>query len=521
MRFYFASTHNLFLHVFASITILFCTSNTGFAKTIICDSSQLIPQILSGSNNTYIIQEKIDLDGETVIIGNNSILRFEGGCFANGKMMFNYTLIDGNALFDNVVLKGKIMNYFVDFSWFGAIGDGIHDDAQAIQKAIDACASLDNITTVSGADGIYLVSKPINLSSNPKLSRHNISIVGRTRPNPNVRKGLNILGRTGDGNAIIECIDCAQNIFENIGLFSDGENASTIGIVIARGEEMRFVPHATMLNCYIGIDINNKDSGLKNNGYGTIGILSKDMEESEFLNCDIWANCCVVLANQGKVIRKIAVDKEKRLTSNTIDFHYQPFHKTASVSKERRSNTVFRFEDCRFIEINGEAPAVIGEGVFSLRIRDSYFQRRMAKGAKGNYDVALHLNDAWHLKVEGVTENFGSLLFNFGSLDHSDIDVAMVIMEKGEAPLLLFKELDATARSCINNKINIRSNYTEVNLVSYYPRSPNAINSIFHIKNNVIKTNVRSNDFLSNARLFESNNTVEFCDVTYNNYRNR
>lgn len=493
----------------------------GYAKTIICDSSQPISKVLSGSNNTYIIQEKIDLDGKTILIGDNSILRFEGGCFANGQCLFNYTLIEGNAMFNNVLLRGKIRNEFVDFLWFGAKGDGVHDDTQAIQTAIDCCASLDNISTVSGRDGIYLVTKPINLSSNPKVSRHNITIIGRTRPNPNVRRGLNFLGRTGNGNAIIECIDCAQNTIENIGLFSEGENASTLGIVIARGEEMRYVPHVTMRNCYIGIDINNEKSGLKNNGFGTIGLLSKDMEESEFLNCDIWANCCVVLANQGKVVKKMAVNNDKKPTSKTIDFYYQPFHQTATISKDRRSNTVFRFEDCRFIEINGEAPAIIGEGVFSLRIRDSYFQRKMAKGTKGNYDVVLHLNDAWHLKIEGVTENFGCLLHNFGSLDHSDIDVAMVIMEKGEAPLLLFRELDSTARSCINNRINIRSNYREVNLVSYYPQYSNATNSIFHLRNNEIKTNVLSNDFLSCARLFESNNTIQFYDIIYNNYRSR
>ena len=99
--------------------------------------------------------------------------------------------------------------------------------------------------------------------------------------------------------------------------------------------------------------------------------------------------------------------------------------------------------------------------------------------------------------------------------------MGMVIMEKGEAPLLLFKELDTTARSCVNNKINIRSNYVGVNLVSYYPKSPNSTSSIFHIKNSVIKTNVRTNDFLSSARLFESNNTIQFNDMIFNNYRSR
>ena len=198
--------HNGFFRFFVSISILLCASIRGNAKTIICDSSQSIAKILSGSNNTYIIQNLIDLGGETVIIGDNSILRFEGGSLANGQILMNYTLIDGNALFNNVGLKGKIKNLFIDFAWFGAKGDGVHDDTQAVQSAIDACASLDNITTVSGRDGIYLVSKPIDLSSNPKWSRHNISIVGRTKPNPNVRKGLNILGKTGDGKAIIDKI---------------------------------------------------------------------------------------------------------------------------------------------------------------------------------------------------------------------------------------------------------------------------------------------------------------------------
>lgn len=75
-----------------------------------------IKKVVSSSNTNYIIKDNIDLGGRTIVIGDNSLLIFQGGSFSNGKVVGNNTRIrakneeifkHGRRLFRGYTIDGK------------------------------------------------------------------------------------------------------------------------------------------------------------------------------------------------------------------------------------------------------------------------------------------------------------------------------------------------------------------------------------------------------------------------------
>ena len=90
-------------------------------------------------NTVYEIKDVFDLQGQSLVIPDDCVLSFNGGTIQNGKIIGNNTIIRGAAasVFLNVKLEGTWHADVAYPEWFGAAGDGIMDDRQAVQDAID------------------------------------------------------------------------------------------------------------------------------------------------------------------------------------------------------------------------------------------------------------------------------------------------------------------------------------------------------------------------------------------------
>lgn len=121
------------------------------------------------------ISGSIDLKGQTKHIDRNTLLQFDGGSFFNGTLVGNNTIISAHAISifgENLKLEGSWQVDEAYFEWFGAVGDGKHDDSLAFKRGIDSPFSnfklLDRIYTVSGKqnNGQYgiVLSKPIKIT---------------------------------------------------------------------------------------------------------------------------------------------------------------------------------------------------------------------------------------------------------------------------------------------------------------------------------------------------------------------
>ena len=96
-------------------------------------------------NTQYIVQYDYDLNGGKITLPKGSVLKFEGGTIGNGSA-FNATILGDDATIDanltqvfspNVVLSGTWRNETFHPEWFGAKGDGVTDDTQALQATLN------------------------------------------------------------------------------------------------------------------------------------------------------------------------------------------------------------------------------------------------------------------------------------------------------------------------------------------------------------------------------------------------
>lgn len=100
----------------------------------------LTPDMINQPNTIYEIRYDFDLNGETIEMQDGCTLKFEGGSLNNGILNCNNTIIN-NANFvvlNNCSFSGTIFSEYVRPEWFGAIGNGIADDSNAIISSINS-----------------------------------------------------------------------------------------------------------------------------------------------------------------------------------------------------------------------------------------------------------------------------------------------------------------------------------------------------------------------------------------------
>ena len=109
--------------------------------------------MLNQSNCIYEIRYDFDLDGKTLEVPENCILKFEGGSLGNGRMTGNKTDICASLymIFKNIRFANKWVITRIYPQWFGALADGNHDDTEAIQEAVDFQSVLANAYTLSNS----------------------------------------------------------------------------------------------------------------------------------------------------------------------------------------------------------------------------------------------------------------------------------------------------------------------------------------------------------------------------------
>ena len=125
------------------------------------DGKSVTQANFSQANTIYEISKDVYITGD-INLPQNSILSFTGGTIHGGNLIGNNTQIFAPEykIFDNVTLSGTFSNSDISASWFGALSDGITDDSQAIQQAINnagkSCVLLNNAT--------YLINKSIQIN---------------------------------------------------------------------------------------------------------------------------------------------------------------------------------------------------------------------------------------------------------------------------------------------------------------------------------------------------------------------
>ena len=117
-----------------------------------------IDDIIFKEDTLYVINGEINKDEPTeIIIPKGSILKFNHDSYFgdNITLKLNNTFIDAGLekIFDGTKVDGFMLNDEIPVEWFGAIGDGLTDDSQAINNCIKYSG---NQTVLLGANCYYV-----------------------------------------------------------------------------------------------------------------------------------------------------------------------------------------------------------------------------------------------------------------------------------------------------------------------------------------------------------------------------
>ncbi|WP_281962439.1 glycosyl hydrolase family 28-related protein [Bacteroides nordii] len=147
-------------------------------KVIISQSSNFteLQSQFSSPNCIYVIgieQQTFGTFTSPLVIPENSTLIFEGGKFIGGYVKLNNTVQNDvyYRVWENVEISGTFEHYvwrifkneMIRPEWFGAVGDGINDDTQALQQAIKIASACGSVVKLSARR--YLITKTVHIFS--------------------------------------------------------------------------------------------------------------------------------------------------------------------------------------------------------------------------------------------------------------------------------------------------------------------------------------------------------------------
>lgn len=372
-------------------------------------------QLVKESKDNLIISEPVVMT-EDITLARECIVTFRerGKIVAKGdvKLRINGPMSAGrNHIFDG--FKPGAVKFAAGFQeqvfpqWWGAVPNDGKDDSDALQCAIDS-----NVMRVFVPQGLYQLDKAINMTDLP----FGIILEG----NGMSENGTVFAGNTGD--VVFDTSGTRYLDFRNFRITSGKEKPSTIGILYARTDKVKFVEFNKLSDVAVKLD-----SDLKaNNGNGTVAVYNYASE--------LWRAYNVYLLADNAVV----------MTGYNIFGVKSPFHKIGNYSSMSCCSIT---GSSTLSGIGG--PCVTLDNTFRIDIRNTYFTGGVVEGVElSQFAIATrgrgvfqqdirvtgHLEQkrAWWFNDRNITgmelngssaPSFPAAIVNKGSISSSKIDL--------------------------------------------------------------------------------------------------
>lgn len=204
------------------------------------DSTQLTSTTFAEENKRYNITVPVELSsGTTYTVGSGSVIHFymDGKFTGSGTLQLNNTQIEApkKRIFDDTVNVAGLMRCDAVYpEWFGAVGDGVADDATAINKAIYNAGHM-----------------PVVLTAEKYLVKSTITMV-ECWPNTGVTSAFGYVHKNGTAYNIKQTLIVEHDIIGDISL--DGaviRSGSNYNKIVIKGSLVVRCPNETA----VGIDM--------------------------------------------------------------------------------------------------------------------------------------------------------------------------------------------------------------------------------------------------------------------------
>ena len=261
----------------------------------------------------YEIRDDYDLQGTTINIPYDCILKFEGGCLSNGSIVFDKTIIvsEYRNVFRQTSISGNIANHEVRLSWWELKYSPDFNDATLINqvvKAIDNCVlyyDIQNNVYVGGDRKNETLGEIIHF-----VNKRNLRVIQPTECFTILR------GRSKGG----EVVRCANNNYVSLdGLKVDGANITYsiygengIGVV---GNEKVLIENCIIKNCFSNCFDKAANGTLTSGGYPEWGTGGKGIQieggtvstQATIRNNSI-SNCYIGISNNASHLERVMMD---------------------------------------------------------------------------------------------------------------------------------------------------------------------------------------------------------------------
>lgn len=396
--------------LFALIALLNMQS---FAKskydTVVLKPSDNIYSVFKASNKRYVIGYDYDLKGKEIIIGNNSILVFEGGSLSNGKLKGNQTIIEAGleVIFSKVVNTGTFQCLAVYPQWFGAKADGKHDCSEALQQAIDFAVNNykvgnpwdiqqveGNCLKVEMPAGSYILKKPIYMRDYTHLEGQGRGITKIVNGDIDDGRALIYLGnndnsvRTKVNNANISNLSINGNNKKCIGIYSLSQYSFIEKVFITMCKEYGIYSYESwstyIKNChfiYNAIDSNGYTIYLTGRSIGW-GANAVTITECEFLGQEIYDD----IKDNDRVFKGNCIFSENGNGIRIINSTFQQLNNCITLNS---SGTGITIENCYFEAVN----TPIRGTLYGDNIVNNFFARPVYSNViiKSNHMQGCHI----------------------------------------------------------------------------------------------------------------------------------
>ena len=204
------------------------------------ESTQLTSTTFAEENKRYNITVPVELSsGTTYTVGSGSVIHFymDGKFTGSGTLKLNNTQIEApkKRIFDDTVNVAGLMRCDAVYpEWFGAVGDGVTDDATAINKAIYNAGHM-----------------PVVLTAEKYLVKSTITMV-ECWPNTGVTSAFGYVHKNGTAYNIKQTLIVEHDIIGDISL--DGaviRSGSNYNKIVIKGSLVVRCPNETA----VGIDM--------------------------------------------------------------------------------------------------------------------------------------------------------------------------------------------------------------------------------------------------------------------------